>query len=473
MQSFSFAAKLKFCTPDTMNLAQILIVDDEKRICTSLTGIFEDEGYKVRAVPDGHTALEAIEAQLPDLILLDLWMPGIDGLQVLEIVQQRYPHLPVIVISGHGNIETAVKAIKLGAYDFLEKPLSLEKTLIMVERALDQRRLLQENLDLRERVERKYEMIGNSKAMQEIQERIAKVAPTNGRVLISGENGTGKELIARAIHKQSLRAQNPFIEVNCAAIPKELIESELFGHEKGAFTGATAKKPGKFELAHEGTLFLDEVGDMSLATQAKVLRVLQEQKFERVGGSEVLEADFRLLAASNKNLEQEIEHGNFREDLYYRLNVVPFYVPPLRERREDIPLLVDHFLQQFSLENGRRIKTITPEAIELLARYEWPGNIRELKNVIERLVIMVSAPVIRAEHIPSNILGKRRSNGLSAAPGESWKPLKEARNAFEKQYILQCLKMQQGNITKTAQILGIERTYLHKKIRMYQEQSEQ
>jgi two-component system nitrogen regulation response regulator NtrX len=453
-----------------MNSPQILIVDDEKRICTSLTGILEDEGYKVRAVHDGHTALEEIEVCLPDLVVLDLWMPGMDGLQVLEVVKKRYSHLPVIVISGHGNIETAVKATKLGAYDFLEKPLSLEKTLIMIERALDQRRLLQENLDLRKRFERKYEMIGNSKAMQEIRERITKVAPTNGRVLISGENGTGKELIARAIHKQSLRAQNPFVEVNCAAIPRELIESELFGHEKGAFTGATAKKPGKFELAHEGTLFLDEVGDMSLATQAKVLRVLQEQKFERVGGSEVLEADFRLLAASNKNLEQEIEQENFREDLYYRLNVIPFYVPPLRERREDIPLLVNHFLQEFSLENGRRIKTVTPEAIEMLAQYEWPGNIRELKNVIERLVIMVSSHVIRAEHIPNTILGKRRINGIPPTTGEYWKSLKEAKNTFEKQYILQCLKMHSGNITKTAQALGIERTYLHKKIRMYNEE---
>jgi len=453
-----------------MNAAHILIVDDEKRICTSLTGILEDEGYKARAVHDGHTALEEIEAHLPALVVLDLWMPGIDGLQVLEIVKKRYPHLPVIVISGHGNIETAVKATKLGAYDFLEKPLSLEKTLIMIERALDRRRLLQENLDLRKRVERKYEMIGNSKVMQKIRERIAKVAPTNGRVLICGENGTGKELIARAIHKQGLRTHKPFVEVNCAAIPQELIESELFGHEKGAFTGATAKKPGKFELAHEGTLFLDEVGDMSLTTQAKVLRVLQEQKFERVGGSEVLEADFRLLAASNKNLEQEIEQENFREDLYYRLNVIPLYVPPLRERREDIPLLVNHFLQEFSLENGRRIKTITPEAVEMLAQYEWPGNIRELKNVIERLVIMVSSHVIRAGHIPSNILGKRRINGISSTVSGIWKPLKDAKNAFEKQYILQCLKMHNGNITKTAQALGMERTYLHKKIRIYNEE---
>jgi two-component system nitrogen regulation response regulator NtrX len=450
-----------------MNSADILIVDDEKRICSSLSGIFQDEGYTARAVHDGHAALHELERQLPDLVLLDLWMPGMDGLQVLEIAKKRYPTLPAIVISGHGNIETAVKAIKLGAYDFLEKPLSLEKTLIMIERALMQQRLLQENLDLRQRVERKYEMVGSSPVMQEILERITRVAPTNGRVLIYGENGTGKELIARAIHKQSLRHLKPFVEVNCAAIPQELIESELFGHEKGAFTGATAKKPGKFELAHEGTLFLDEVGDMSLATQAKVLRVLQEQKFERVGGSDVFEADFRLIAASNKNLEHEIEYGRFREDLYYRLNVVPFYVPPLRERMEDLPLLANHFLQEFSLENGRRIKTITPEAIKLLAQYEWPGNIRELKNVIERLVIMVSSPVITPEHIPGSVLGKRRSNGFMPAFGGHWKPLKDARTAFEKHYILQCLKTHDGNITKTAQTLGIERTYLHKKLRIY------
>ena len=455
-----------------MKTAHILIVDDEKRICSSLTGIFEDEGYRVRAVQDGQAALLEIERQLPDLMLLDLWMPGMDGLQVLEAVKKIYPDMPVIVISGHGNIESAVKAAKLGAYDFLEKPLSLEKTLIMVERALDQRRLLQENLDLRKRVERKYEMIGKSRAMQEIRDRIATAAPTNGRVLIYGENGSGKELIARALHRQSLRARHPFVEINCAAIPQELIESELFGHEKGAFTGATAKKAGKFELAHEGTLFLDEIGDMSLATQAKVLRVLQEQKFERVGGSEVLEADFRVFAASNKNLDEEIEKGNFREDLYYRLNVIPFYVPPLRERREDIPLLIAHFLETFSLENGRRLKSVAPDAVEMLTNYSWPGNIRELKNVIERLVIMSPGTIIRAEHIPGSVLdgGRRRPQTNGTSFGPPWSPLKEARNAFEKRYILECLKGHQGNITKTAQTLGIERTYLHKKIRMYQDE---
>ncbi len=453
-----------------MNSAYILVVDDEKRICSSLKGILEDEGYKVRAMHDGPTALKDIKSQLPDLIVLDLWMPGIDGLQVLEIVKRQHPNLPVIVISGHGNIETAVKAAKLGAYDFLEKPLSLEKTLIMVERALDQQRLLQENLDLRQRFERKYEMIGKSHAMQEIREKIATAAPTNGRVLIYGENGTGKELVARALHRQSLRADKPFVEVNCAAIPQELIESELFGHEKGSFTGATSKKRGKFELADEGTLFLDEIGDMSLATQSKVLRVLQEQQFERVGGSEVLEADFRIFAASNKSLEQEIEDGNFREDLYYRLNVIPIHVLPLRERREDIPLLITHFLQEFSLENGRRIKTFARDAINLLMSYTWPGNIRELKNVSERLVIMVSSDVIRAEHIPGSILGGGRRRTVSDFSFNGpWKPLKDARNVFEKKYILQCLKAHNNNITKTAQTLGIERTYLHKKIRMYNE----
>jgi len=453
-----------------MSTAQILIVDDEKRICTSLGGILEDEGYKVRAVHDGHGALETIETHLPDLIILDLWMPGMDGLQVLEIVKQRYPALPVIVISGHGNIETALKAAKLGAYDFIEKPLSLEKTLIVVERALDQRRLLQENLDLRQRIERKYELIGASQVMQEIRERIATAAPTNGRVLIYGENGTGKELIARALHKFSLRAEKPFIEVNCAAIPQELIESELFGHEKGAFTGAIARKRGKFELAHEGTLFLDEVGDMSLATQAKVLRVLQEQKFERVGGADVLEVDCRILAASNKNLDHEIEQGNFREDLYYRLNVIPFFVPPLRERKEDIALLVNHFLQEFSLENGRRIKTITHDAIKMLMQYDWPGNLRELKNVIERLVIMTPGNIIRAESIPANMLGGTRRRPAAIAFGGELRTLRDAKNDFEKQYIHHCLKAHGGNITKTAQTLGIERTYLHKKIRQYQEE---
>jgi len=457
-----------------MTPTHILIVDDEKRICSSLTGIFEDEGYNVRAVQDGQMALQALEQELPDLMMLDLWMPGMDGLQVLEAVKQRYPALSVIVISGHGNIETAVKAAKLGAYDFLEKPLSLEKTLIMAERAINQGRLLRENIDLKKRVERKYEMIGVSKAMQDIRERIATTAPTNGRVLIYGENGAGKELIARALHRQSLRADKPFIEVNCAAIPQELIESELFGHEKGAFTGATARKIGKIELADEGTLFLDEIGDMSLATQAKVLRVLQEQKFERVGGTETLEADFRVFAASNKNLDEEIEQGRFREDLYYRLNVIPFYVPPLRERREDIPLLARHFLQDISEENGRRIKTLAPDALDVLMQYDWPGNIRELKNVMERLMIMVSANTIRAEHIPGNMLGGRRKPALNGGSSSMfalpWKPLKDARNLFEKQYILQCLKAHDGNITKTAQTLEIERTYLHKKIRQLQDE---
>ena len=456
-----------------MTATQILIVDDEKRICSSLSDIFEDEGYKVHAVRDGQTALQFLEQEQPDLMMLDLWMPGMDGLQVLEAVQQRYPALPVIVISGHGNIETAVKAAKLGAYDFLEKPLSLEKTLIMAERAINQGRLLRENLDLKQRVERKYEMIGVSKAMQDIRERIATAAPTNGRVLIYGENGAGKELIARALHRQSLRADKPFIEVNCAAIPQELIESELFGHEKGAFTGATARKIGKIELAHEGTLFLDEIGDMSLATQAKVLRVLQEQKFERVGGTETLEADFRVFAASNKNLDEEIEQGRFREDLYYRLNVIPFYVPPLRERKEDIPLLARHFLAEISEENGRRLKSLTPDALEVLMQYDWPGNIRELKNVMERLMIMVSANTIRAEHIPNSMLGGRRKpaqNSGSPLFAPPWKPLKDARNLFEKQYILQCLKAHDGNITKTAQTLEIERTYLHKKIRLLQDE---
>ena len=456
-----------------MTATQILIVDDEKRICSSLSDIFEDEGYKVHAVRDGQTALQFLEQEQPDLMMLDLWMPGMDGLQVLEAVQQRYPALPVIVISGHGNIETAVKAAKLGAYDFLEKPLSLEKTLIMAERAINQGRLLRENLDLKQRVERKYEMIGVSKAMQDIRERIATAAPTNGRVLIYGENGAGKELIARALHRQSLRADKPFIEVNCAAIPQELIESELFGHEKGAFTGATARKIGKIELSHEGTLFLDEIGDMSLATQAKVLRVLQEQKFERVGGTETLEADFRVFAASNKNLDEEIEAGRFREDLYYRLNVIPFYVPPLRERKEDIPLLARHFLAEISEENGRRLKSLTPDALEVLMQYDWPGNIRELKNVMERLMIMVSANTIRAEHIPNSMLGGRRKpaqNSGSPLFAPPWKPLKDARNLFEKQYILQCLKAHDGNITKTAQTLEIERTYLHKKIRLLQDE---
>jgi len=443
---------------------EILIVDDEKNIRTSLEGVLRDEGYRPISVPSGEEALALVRQGPPDLILLDIWLPGIDGLDTLEEIRKADPELPVIMISGHGTIETAVRATKLGAYDFIEKPLSLEKTLLSVRHALDQGRLLRENRALRQRLERKYEIVGNSEAIQRLRAEIMAAAPTNGRVLIRGESGTGKELIARTIHINSLRRDKAFVEVNCAAIPEDLIESELFGHEKGAFTGAFAKKQGKFELADGGTIFLDEVGDMSLKTQAKVLRVLQEQTFERVGGTETISVDVRVIAASNKDLEEEIRKGTFREDLYYRLNVIPFQVSPLRERKEDIPLLAQHFLKEFSVEHGKREKFLTPEALELLVEYPWPGNVRELKNVMERMVIMVPGTTIH--HL--DLLPSLRSRAL-LPPGmpSADESLKEARDRFEREYILRRLEENRWNITKTAEKLKIERSNLHRKLRAY------
>ncbi|MFA5027165.1 MAG: sigma-54 dependent transcriptional regulator, partial [Candidatus Methylomirabilota bacterium] len=360
-------------------------------------------------------------------------------------------------------------ATKLGAYDFIEKPLSLEKTLLAVRNGLDHQRLTQENRALRQSLESRYEIVGESAALQALRAQIQSAAPSHGRVLIRGESGTGKELIARAIHGKSLRAQHPFVEVNCAAIPDELIESELFGHERGAFTGATTKRRGKFEAADGGTIFLDEVGDMSLKTQAKVLRVLQEQTFERVGGSETLTVDVRVIAASNKDLEEEIQKGTFREDLFYRLNVIPFEVPPLRERKEDILQLAAHFLRLFCAEYGKREKRISPEGQQLLLQHPWPGNVRELRNVMERLVIMVPLETIRADDVGPSLrvrLGAA-SDGGSAADAEGEGTLREARERFERAYILRRLHEAAGNITRAAERLGIERSNLHRKMKAY------
>ncbi|MBI2879614.1 MAG: sigma-54-dependent Fis family transcriptional regulator, partial [Candidatus Rokubacteria bacterium] len=355
----------------------ILIVDDEKAIRTALSGILEDEGYRVASAGAGTEALARVADELPELVILDIWMPDLDGLETLAELKRLHPDLAVVMISGHGTIETAVKATKLGAYDFIEKPLSLEKTLLVVARALEHARLERENRALRQRIEQGYELVGDSPGIRELRRQIAVAAPTNGRVLVYGENGVGKELVARAIHARSARRERPFVEVNCAAIPEELIESELFGHEKGAFTGAIARRRGKFELADGGTLFLDEVGDMSLKTQAKVLRVLEEQAFERVGGKETIRVDVRVIAASNQNLADLIAQGRFREDLFYRLNVIPIEVPPLRRHKEDIPRLVEHFLRVFSTEYGRRPKVVTGEAMAYFMTYAWPGNVRE------------------------------------------------------------------------------------------------
>src|SRR6058998_3003943 len=367
----------------------ILIVDDEPGVRSALSGVLRDEGYTVESVSTGEACLERVTRGAVDLIVLDVWLPGMDGLATLSRLRERQVDAQVVLISGHGNIESAVRAIKMGAFDFVEKPLSLEKTVLVVRNALRQRRLEAENRALRARVDRHHTMVGDSYVMRQLREQVAMAAPTNGRVLIYGENGTGKELVARTIHTSSKRRSGPFVEVNCAAIPEELIESELFGHVRGAFTGAVADRRGKFELAHGGTIFLDEIGDMTLKTQAKVLRVLQEQVMEPVGGSTRIRVDARVLAATNKDLPSEIRSGRFREDLYFRLNVIPIFVPPLRDRQEDIPLLADHFMADFAREYGRRLKSFESGARSVLQQYPWPGNVRELRNVIERLMIMV------------------------------------------------------------------------------------
>jgi two-component system nitrogen regulation response regulator NtrX len=442
----------------------LLVVDDERNIRTSLEGILRDEGYRVSSVGSAEEALDRIKQAPPDLVLLDIFLPGMDGIVALEEMKRLQPDLPVVVISGHGTIETAVKATKLGAYDFIEKPLSLDRVVLSVRHALDQSRLEKENVQLRQGLQKKYEIVGKSAAIKEIQQMICSVAPTRGRVLIRGESGTGKELVARAIHRQSTRQDRPFVEVNCAAIPEDLIESELFGHEKGSFTGAMAKRRGKFELADGGTIFLDEVADMSMRTQAKVLRVLEEERFERVGGSEPIEVDVRVIAASNKDLEQEIKAGRFREDLYFRLNVFPIFVPPLRERKEDIAELAEHFVREFCQEYGRREKRIGKDALELLQEYPWPGNVRELKNLIERLVIMVPSETITAKAVSSLL-----HPPLFLETGEAMEEgtLRAARERFERDYILSRLRQNNWNISKTAEKLGIERSNLHRKLKAY------
>jgi len=392
----------------------ILIVDDEPAIQSTLRGVLEDEGYRVTAIGSGAEALARIAEETPDLVFLDIWMSGMDGLETLEKIKRVRSDATVVMISGHGTIETAVKATKLGAYDFIEKPLSLEKTLLIATRALEHARLERDNAQLRERLDLEWDIVGQGAAVRALRQQIATAAPTNGRVLIHGENGSGKELVARAIHQHSTRAAEPFVEVNCAAIPEELIESELFGHEKGAFTGAVARRRGKFELANGGTLFLDEIGDMTLKTQAKVLRALEEQAFERVGGKDTIKVDVRVIAASNKNLPELIERGGFRDDLFYRLNVIPIEVPPLRERKEDIPLLINHFIGRFAFENGKRVKTISVEALAYFQSYDWPGNVRELRNMVERLVIMTPGAIIGSDDLPAPL----RPKDLAAGQGK-------------------------------------------------------
>jgi len=433
----------------------VLVVDDEETIRESLRGVLEDEGHQVAEAATGEEALEFFSKHAVDLVLLDIWLPGMDGVAVLQAMKEKNPLVPIIMISGHGTIETAVKTIKLGAYDFVEKPLNLEELIIKTDRALREYLLRLENLRLREKLEEERTLIGESPSMKALKDQIKLVAPTDGWVLITGESGTGKELVAREIHAQSIRREYPFVEVSCAAIPEDMIEKELFGWEEGEHTPPNR---GKFEMAHRGTLFLDEVGDMSLKVQAKVLRVIQELSLQRIGGKEAIPVDIRIIASTNKNLEEEIEKGNFREDLFFRLNVIPIRVPPLRERREDIPLLVAHFLQYFTRKYGLKPKTISPEAMSLLMGYHWPGNVRELRNMVERLVIMVPKEEIEVEDLPHPITEDQ------VQPPST---LREARESFEKEYILRHLEQFGWNISRTAEYLGIERSHLYKKLKAY------
>ena len=437
----------------------ILIVDDERGIRESLRGVLEDEGFAVEAVASGEECLKAVERRGFGCILLDVWLPGIDGLETLARLAERGTQSAVVMISGHGTIETAVRATKLGADDFIEKPLSIEKTVLTVRNALRRRELERSNEELRERLRDESAMVGESVAMRALRKQIELVAPTDGRVLVYGESGTGKELVARSIHAHSLRAAAPFVELNCSAVPEELIESELFGHARGAFTGATSAKRGKFELADGGTLLLDEVGDMSPRMQAKVLRVLEEQRFEPVGSPTPMRVDVRVIAATNKRLDVEIEQGNFRADLFYRLNVIPFELPPLRERAEDIPLLVEHFNRRFSLAYGRKPKRFDREALDALQAYSWPGNVRELRNTVERVCIMHEQPKVGVGDLPP--LGGAEP---PAAPPR-FSNFREASEAHQREFIRQKLQEADGNVSRAAELLGMDRSHLYRRMK--------
>ncbi|HEY6065557.1 MAG TPA: sigma-54 dependent transcriptional regulator [Thermoanaerobaculia bacterium] len=444
-----------------MKKRRVLVIDDEKAIRETLSEILLDEGYAVTAVESGEEGLRRFLDESFDLVFLDVWLRDRDGLSVLEAANGRLSDVAVVMISGHASVETAVRAVRLGAYDFLEKPLSLDRVVLTAQKAIERRDLLAEVATFRGRRESETAMLGESLPMRRLKEEIARVAPTDARVLIVGENGTGKELVARQIHRLSQRADLPLVEVNCAAIPEDLIESELFGHVKGSFTGASEDRRGKFEEADGGTLFLDEVGDMSARTQAKVLRALQEGRFTRVGGSRPIATDARVLSATNKNLTEEIGRGAFREDLYFRVAVVPVPVPALRERTDDIPLLANHFLREAALRFGRKPKSLSPAAVESLQAYRWPGNVRELKNLIERLMILSPADEIRRDDLPAEIRA-RFDEGIAADA-----PLREAREDFERRYILAALKRFRGNVSRTAEALDLERSNLYRKLRAY------
>ena len=451
----------------------VMIVDDEPSILQSLSGILSDEGFEIFTASNGYEALKRIEQEAPDLVLLDIWMPGLDGIETLKEIKKNNPVIQVIIITGHGTIETAVSATKLGAFDLIEKPLSIDKVIVAINRALNYRRLEEENKYLRKKTLEKSSITGNSPAVLALKKQIAVTGPTDAWILITGENGCGKELVARTLHQLSSRAHEPLVDVNCASISDDLVESELFGHEKGAFPGAAAKKRGKFELAGKGTLFLDEIGDMSLKSQGKILRALQEKQFHRIGGSRTLEMDVRVIAATNKDLETAIAKGSFREDLYFRLNVIPLEVPPLRQRIEDIPLLADIFLNEFARQNHRPGKTLTPAALDLLGAYSWPGNIRELKNLLERLSIMVEGDRITERDIPFPINSgdKNEKSDPMESSLFSISRLKDAQKAFEDEFIKRKLVLNNQDIAATAQSIGVGQSHIRNYLKQAQKES--
>jgi len=444
-----------------MVLKRVLVVDDEQNILTSLKGVLEDEGFVVETAEDGAQGLKKVKEFCPDVVLLDIWLPDEDGIKVLEKIRLMENHVDVVMMSGHGTVETAVKAIKLGAFDFLEKPINFDKVLVVLNHVFEMKDLKSENRRLKEELHEEESLLGESGPMQKLKKLISVAAPSNGWVLIQGENGTGKELVAKTLHAASPRALKPFVAVNCAAIPDELIESELFGHEKGSFTGAHERKIGKFEQASGGTLFLDEVGDMSPKMQAKILRVLQESILQRVGGDRPIEVDIRVIAASNKDLRVAIQKGEFREDLFFRLNVIPVTIHPLRERKADIPVLLNRFLKRFS---GGKERSVSEPTLQLLQSYPWPGNVRELKNWVERACILSSSEVIDSSVFEGFEEGEVSETDVI---GFDDKSLRAARTAFEKRFIQRMLKENKGNISRTAQMIGLERSHLHKKIKTY------
>jgi two-component system nitrogen regulation response regulator NtrX len=448
-------------------LSNVLVVDDELGIRQVLEDVLGDEGYQVTTVEDGFQALDVLGNQSVDLVVLDVWLPNMGGIDVLKRIKKEWSDIEVVVISGHANINMAVQAVKLGAFDFLEKPLSLEKTITVVDNALNLKQLKKENRNLKQSIFMEDEMIGSGEAIEKVRELIEQSAASEARILILGENGTGKELVAKEIHRRSNRSNGPFVEVNCASIPETLIESELFGHEKGAFTDAYSRRKGKFEIAHGGTIFLDEIADMSLNTQAKVLRVLQEMKFERIGGEESISSDVRVIAATNKNIQEEIRAGRFREDLYFRINVVPIFVPPLRERMEDLQELIDYFMGKLKRPAGIEAKRFSEPAVQLLRSYSWPGNVRELKNFVERINIMTEEQIISTDSVRRYLTSRNDWEKDEVLKGFESMKLNEAKDEFEREFLVKKLEENGQNITRTSKALGITPSHLHNKIKKH------